>query len=62
LKFDLYYQGGKVETMVYDETQFKYKQHMAPIVKIDTSKSLLSPMPGAVVSVSVEPGQTIVDG
>jgi propionyl-CoA carboxylase alpha chain len=35
---------------------------MAPIVKIDTSKSLLSPMPGAIVSVSVVPGQTIVDG
>ena len=35
---------------------------MAPVVKIDTTKSLLSPMPGAVVSVAVEPGQKIVDG
>ena len=61
-KFDFYYQGGKVETLVYDETQFKYKQFMAPPVKIDTTKSLLSPMPGAVVSISVEPGQTVVDG
>lgn len=62
LKFDFYYMGGKVETLVYDESQYKYKQHMAPPVKIDTTKSLLSPMPGAIVSVSVEPGQTIVDG
>ena len=62
LKFSFYYQGGKVETLVYDESQYKYKEHMAPPVKIDTTKSLLSPMPGAVVSVSVEPGQTIVDG
>lgn len=61
-KFDFYFKGGKVETYVYDESQFKYKHFMAPPVKIDTSKSLLSPMPGAVVSVSVEPGQTIVDG
>ena len=35
---------------------------MAPVVKIDTTKSILSPMPGAVVSVSVQPGDTVVDG
>ena len=48
--------------MVYDETQFKYKQHMAPPAKVDHSKSIISPMPGAVVSVSVVAGQTVVDG
>jgi biotin carboxyl carrier protein len=62
MKFDFYFKGGKVETVVYDEAQYKYKQFMAPPVKIDTSKSLLSPMPGAVVSISVEPGQHVVDG
>jgi len=35
---------------------------MAPEVKIDTTKSILSPMPGAVVSVAVAPGDTVVDG
>jgi len=35
---------------------------MAPVVKIDTTRSILSPMPGAVVSVSVQPGDTVVDG
>lgn len=35
---------------------------MAPVVKIDTTKVILSPMPGAVVSVSVAPGDTVVDG
>ena len=35
---------------------------MAPVVKIDTTRSILSPMPGAVVSVSVSPGDTVVDG
>ena len=35
---------------------------MAPVVKIDTTKSILSPMPGAVVSVAVQPGDTVVDG
>ena len=62
LKFDFYFQGGKVETLVYDERQFQYKGHMAPVVKIDTTKSILSPMPGAVVSVAVQPGDTVVDG
>ena len=35
---------------------------MAPVIKIDTTRSILSPMPGAVVSVSVSPGDTVVDG
>lgn len=35
---------------------------MAPPVKIDHSRSVLSPMPGAIVEVMVEVGQTIVDG
>lgn len=35
---------------------------MAPPAKIDHSKSILSPMPGAIVSINVEVGQTVVDG
>jgi propionyl-CoA carboxylase alpha chain len=35
---------------------------MAPPKKIDYAKSVLSPMPGAIVSVAVEPGQTVADG
>lgn len=45
-----------MKTMVYDETQYKYKKHMAPPAKVDHSKSIISPMPGAVVSVSVVAG------
>jgi propionyl-CoA carboxylase alpha chain len=48
--------------MIYDEIQYKYKKHMSPVVKVDHSKSVLSPMPGAVVSVAVQAGQTVVDG
>lgn len=62
LMFDFFYQGGRVKTRIYDENQFKYKGHMAPPVKVDHSKSTLSPMPGSIVSVSVEVGQTVVDG
>lgn len=35
---------------------------MAPPKKIDHAKSVLSPMPGAIVSISVEAGQTVLDG
>ena len=56
LKFDFYYKGGKVNTVIYDEIQFKYKHHMAPPAKVDHSKSIISPMPGAVVSFSVVAG------
>lgn len=35
---------------------------MAIPVKVDHSKSVLSPMPGAVVEVKVEVGQSVVDG
>lgn len=35
---------------------------MAPPKKVDYSKSVLSPMPGAIVSIAVEPGQAVVDG
>lgn len=62
IKFDFYFQGGKVETLVYDEDQYRYKGFMAPVVKLDTTKSVLSPMPGAVVSVAVAPGDTVVYG
>ena len=35
---------------------------MAPPKKVDYAKSVLSPMPGAIVSVSVEPGQIVSEG
>lgn len=56
LKFNFYYHGGYINTMIYDETQYKYKKHMAVPVKVDHSKSILSPMPGAVVAVNVQVG------
>jgi len=47
---------------VYNETQYKYIEHM-PIPKtLDLAKSIIAPMPGAIVEVFVKPGQTISDG
>lgn len=35
---------------------------MAVPMKVDTSKMILSPMPGSIVSLQVQAGQTVVDG
>lgn len=51
-----------MDTLVYTEDQYLHKAHMPAIKQVDHSKSVLSPMPGAVVSVLVEAGQTVVDG
>lgn len=53
LNFDFYFRGNTIKTKVFDEIQYKYKHHMAQPVKIDTSKMIISPMPGSIVSVSV---------
>ena len=62
LSFNFYYTGNNVKTMVYNENQYNFKRYMAPPVKIDYAKSVISPMPGAIVSVAVEPGQSVVEG
>ena len=47
---------------VYTSDQYKYKQYMPEIVKIDFAKFIVSPMPGAIREVFVKPGDTVVDG
>lgn len=54
-KYKFYYRGSHVEVDVYDETQYKLKKYMPTMKKIDTSRLVLSPMPGGVVSVNVTP-------
>jgi propionyl-CoA carboxylase alpha chain len=54
--------GSQVEATVLDEAQYRLKKYMAPPKKIDHAKSVLSPMPGAIVSIAVEVGQTVTEG
>lgn len=51
-----------MKAAVYNEQQYQVKNYMAPPKKIDHAKSIISPMPGSIVSVSVEPGQTVAEG
>lgn len=61
-KYGFYYRGSNVSVDVYSETQFGLKKFMPIIKPRDTAKLVISPMPGAIVSVNVAPGQTVVDG
>jgi propionyl-CoA carboxylase alpha chain len=61
-KYGFYYRGSNVTIEVFDETQFKLKKFMPPIKLRDFSKMIISPMPGAIISVSATAGQAVVDG
>lgn len=61
-KYRFYYRGSNVDVEVYDEAQFALKKFMPIMKKMDTSKIVISPMPGAVVSVNIAAGQAVVDG
>jgi propionyl-CoA carboxylase alpha chain len=61
LDYNWLFQGTKLKTRVYSERQYRYKQYMAPPVVVDHAKSVLSPMPGAIISVDVKPGDTVED-
>lgn len=56
------YKGNNLKLSVYDERQYQFVQHMPEPVVIDHAKSIISPMPGAVVSVLVKPGDKVVAG
>jgi propionyl-CoA carboxylase alpha chain len=56
------YNGSRIKTRVYDEKQFNVKHHMAPPIVVDYSRVVIAPMPGAIVSVDVKVGETVVDG
>ena len=62
IKHNFYYKGNNVELSIYEEKQYKYKKHMPVPKKMDFTKTIISPMPGAIVSVDVKPGDKVVDG
>ena len=62
IEYGFYYKGNTLPIEVHDPLQQQYKGYMAPPKKIDFAKSVLSPMPGAIVSVSTQVGDTVQDG
>jgi biotin carboxyl carrier protein len=62
IRYTFLHKGNTVKMSVYNEAQFKYKGYMPEVTKIDYAKSIMSPMPGAIVQVFVQPGDTVVEG
>ncbi|MFN0263892.1 acetyl-CoA carboxylase biotin carboxylase subunit [Tepidamorphus sp. 3E244] len=56
------YRGVQVQARVYTETEAQLAALMPEKVAPDTSKMLLCPMPGLVVSIAVEEGQEVKAG
>lgn len=53
IRYSLYHKGNSVKLSVYTESQYQYKKYMPEPAQIDYTKSIISPMPGAIVSIDV---------
>lgn len=54
--------GIEYDIAVLNNNEETFIQHMIPLPVTDTSKTVLSPMPGALISVAVEVGQEVEPG
>lgn len=62
MTFNFNIEGTPVTLQVYDKDQYAFKKYMPEPKVIDFTKSIISPMPGAIISVDVQPGDQVVDG
>lgn len=60
--FVLRFRGAEHHFATRSVKEHSLFRHMQKPPKIDTSRSLLSPMPGTLISVSVKPGQRVEEG
>ena len=60
--FQLHYRGSQITAQVLSLRQAALAEHMLQREAPDTSKLLLCPMPGLVVSIAVSPGDEVQEG
>jgi len=60
--YRVYYQGAMEEVVVRQAVEHQYSHFMLPKEEVDTSKMLLCPMPGKIVSVAVAEGDSVEAG
>jgi propionyl-CoA carboxylase alpha chain len=60
--FKLSHRGVEVEAHVFTPREAELARMMPEHASVDSSKTLLCPMPGLVVSINVEPGQEVKPG
>ena len=58
----LFHKGSHVEVSLCTEREFQLKKYMAVPPELDFTKMVTSPMPGAIVSVSVDKGDHVQEG
>ena len=58
----LFHKGSHVEVSLCTEREFRLKKYMAVPPELDFTKMVTSPMPGAIISVSVDKGDRVVEG
>lgn len=58
----LFYGGAYLDVKVFTGPEGKYLKYMLPEELVDTSKFLLCPMPGALISLAVKEGDTVEIG
>lgn len=60
--FRLQHEGHYLDVRVHSPDQHRLMQFMKSKPRVDNSRSILSPMPGKIVSVAVKPGDSVVIG
>merc|ERR1711916_400812 len=60
--YQVQYNGAVCDVKVFDEDEFTLSKYMLEKPEVDMSKWLTSPMPGMLVSVSVEEGDEVFPG
>jgi propionyl-CoA carboxylase alpha chain len=59
---NMQYMGTHYKLKLYTEQSFDKLKYMLPKKEIDLSSLILSPMPGIVKSISVKPGDQVIEG
>jgi biotin carboxyl carrier protein len=62
IEFKFYWKGATRKVNVYDSHQHHVAKHMPVPHVIDLKKVIISPMPGSIIAVEVQVGQTIIAG
>jgi propionyl-CoA carboxylase alpha chain len=60
MKFQMY--GADIPCLIQNEREYELSKHMHPPKVLDTSDLVMSPMPGTLISFSVNEGDRVEDG
>jgi len=62
VRYEMYHKGNKIKMEVLSPRQYKYYEHMPEPEVLNLAKTIISPMPGAIIDIFVKPGDKVADG